>query len=118
MPRYVNVGANPNFKPENAAEKAAFEELKKRPVMSVTVVTAMENTRINPMYAILADVAAPTAPAVRSLEDMQNEELKILALQAGVDMSKKQMKKAEIIKAIRLKLDSVEIADDDVTPDA
>jgi ATP sulfurylase len=46
------------------------------------------------------------------LDSMATEELKLMMLRVGVT-PQKQMKRPEVIKAIRLKLEEIDIADDD-----
>lgn len=112
----VTLIPNPNFEPASAAEKATYAEIVKKGAMErVPMVTARENIRLTGgMYAIKAEAeAGPSAPtAALSLDDMSNEDLKIMMLKVGIT-PQKQMKRPEIIKAIRIKLAEVEIVDEE-----
>lgn len=111
MPQMVTLIPNPEYRAD-AATKASFEAAKKRGPFQVDYPTALENVKLSGgMYKIQQDEAAQTT-APRQLEDMSNEELKLLMLQTGIT-PQKQMKRAEIIKAIQIKLGEVEITDDE-----
>lgn len=113
MPAMTEIIANPAFKPVDAAQAKVFEAVKKTGTMSLDYITALENIRQSGgMYAFVAAEAEVNASAPRTLEDMTSEELKILMLQSGVT-PQKQMKRAEVIKAIRLAMDAVTIEDDE-----
>lgn len=114
MPKMVHIAANPAFKPENSMQKADFDALKKKGTMEVSYVTAMENIRNSGgMIALkVADAALPQAQGIKALEDMDLVELKQMMLIAGV-VPQKQMKKTEVIAAIRKKLDAVEVVEDE-----
>ena len=86
MPAMVRIGPNPAFKPADEAEKKAFEFAKGKGPFETDYVNAME--------------------------DMTNDELKQMMLVAGVT-PQKQMKRPEIIKAIRLSMERVEIIDEE-----
>jgi len=103
---------NPDYKPETAADKAAFEAAKKAgPIKDMAYVTAVENTRHSKgMYAIQSEAKADEVKA-RELEDMGTEELKVMMAQLGVK-TEKQMKRPEVIKAIRIKLAEIDITDE------
>jgi hypothetical protein len=110
----VTLIPNPDFKPETEAQKAAFVAAKKAgPVERVPMVTAVENIKLSGgMYMIKADVAPAPSVATMDLDSMATEELKLMMLRVGVT-PQKQMKRPEVIKAIRLKLEEIDIADDD-----
>lgn len=111
MPDYVKVEANPDYKPKDAEEKAAFEAAKKAGVQELPVVTATENVRnSNGMFRIVPNqpVEAPRGP---NLDTMPIEDLKVLMLSLGIK-TEKQMKRSDIVTLIRTKLDSVEIIDE------
>lgn len=115
MPLMVKIGPNPNWKPakDDAAQAETFKAIKAKGIFETDYVNAMEcvsNSR--GMYAIVAADPKPVAEGPRALEDMTNDELKQMMLVAGIT-PQKQMKRGEVIKAIRLKLDAVEIADDE-----
>jgi len=113
MPLMTEIAANPAFKPSDAAETKAFEAVKKTGTIALDYVTALENVKLSKgMYAFVTPKAQPDASAPRTLEDMTGEELEIMMLQSGVT-PQKQMKRAEVIKAIRLAMDAVMIEDDD-----
>ncbi|PZQ99206.1 MAG: hypothetical protein DI533_00415 [Cereibacter sphaeroides] len=111
MPRMVKIEANPDFKADDAGEKEAFAKIKKARPIEVDYVTAMENvSQSGGMYRIQPETTQ-TEVVVRNLEDMTTEELKIQMLAVGVT-PQKQMKRAEVISAIRIKLSEIEIADE------
>lgn len=110
----LRIGPNPAFKP-TPEQKDVWEKVKTGRPMVLSYTTAMENVKNSGgMYAVLPDVvqAAP-ATAVLMPEEMSRDALILTALQMGVDVSKKQMKKAELVKAIRLKMDEVQLLDDE-----
>lgn len=112
MPKLVEIDLNPSFKPSNEGEKAAMAAIKGK-TLKVEYITAMENIRNSGgLYRIVpaAQVAQPSE-GPRRLEDYTNDELKLTMISVGI-VPQKQMKRPEIIKAIRLKLDGVEIADE------
>ncbi len=125
--KMVRVGPNPNYKlpalkanPSQEdkdawnALKASWAAVKESRIMSLPYVTAMENLRLSGgMYAILPDAApVATASAIRLPEEMTADELKLTALQLGVDL-RKPMKKADLITAVRKAMDAVQLMDDD-----
>ena len=76
--------------------------------------TAFENIRLSGgMYRIKPEgVAEASAPLkAMSLDEMSNEDLKVMMLKLGV-VPQKQMKRPEVIKMIRLKLAEVEITEE------
>jgi hypothetical protein len=110
----VRVGPNSGFKP-SPEQKDAWDKVKSGHPMVLSYTTAMENVKNSGgMYAILPeDAPTVSATAVLMPEDMTRDALILTALQMGVDVSKKQMKKADLVKAIRLKMDDVQLLDDD-----
>lgn len=121
MPKMMKLAINPAFRPENADQKRALEKerLRKTPLIVPHIVALEAVNYSKRMYVAseVDDMGEPQPSAVRDLEDMDNEELKRLMLQVGVTPMK-QMKRPEIIKAIRLKMDAIEIVDDDEGQDA
>jgi hypothetical protein len=108
---FATLVVNPEFKPE-PSQKAAHEEAKKKgPLVDLPYVTALENVRLSQGMYMLKPTAAEQAAKPRELEDMTNDELKLLMLNTGVK-TEKQMKRPEIIKSIRLKLAEIDIVDD------
>lgn len=112
--KMVRVGPAPGFKPA-PAQAETWAKIKGEQPKTLAYVTAMENVKLSGgMYAILPDEGAQTvAVGVRMPEDMTRDELVLTALQLGVDMSKKQMKKAELAKAVRLAMEKVALLEDD-----
>jgi hypothetical protein len=115
MAKIVRIGPNPNFRPSKD-QAADWALIKGQAPKQMTYVSAMENVKLSGgMYAILPD--PQTGPsigmAIRMPEEMTRDELTLTALQLGIDMTRKQMKKAELIKAVRLKMDAVVLLDDD-----
>lgn len=114
MPKYVYLDINPSYKPKTDEDKAAFESMKKnfRNHRPVAVVTATENLRrARGMLKIRPD-NQPNIPAQIALEELPTEQLKVMMLTAGVTPTKKQMSRDEVIRSIRTKMDSIEVADD------
>ena len=109
MPMMVKIVADPDFKP-SANEKAAFAEIKAKGAVEVSYQVAMDNVRLSGGMYKIEEAAAPPS-IVRNLEDMDTQELKLMMLQLGV-ATEKQMKRAEVITMIRVKLDQVEITDE------
>ena len=129
--KMVRVGPNPNYKLPALKDKASQEEkdawnalkaswaaVKESRVLTLPYVTAMDNVENSGgMYAILAEKAAETSsPGVRMPEEMTADELKLTALQLGVDLSK-PMKKADLVKTVRLAMDKVMLLEDDSDED-
>lgn len=115
MPKMVKIGPNPAYKPAKGDEQA-FSAVKAAGEKTVSYVTAMEAVRNSGgMYRIVPEASAVAAPAVavRMPEEMTRDELVLTAIQLGIDTTKKQMKKAELVKAIRLQMDSIQLLDDD-----
>ena len=76
--------------------------------------TAFENIPLSGgMYRIKQEgVPEASAPLkAMSLDEMSNEDLKVMMLKLGV-VPQKQMKRPEVIKMIRLKLAEVEITEE------
>ena len=111
----VTLIPNPNFEPASPEQKKIFEDVKKRgPLDRVAYVVAIDNMKLSGgMYMIKpegqAEASVPTLAL--SLDDMSSEDLKIMMLKLGI-VPQKQMKRPEVIKAIRIKLAEVEITDD------
>jgi hypothetical protein len=117
--KMVRVGPNPTYKlpkdPEAAkVAKPLWEQIKGERPKTLPYVTAMENLRNSGgMYAILPEAApATSSPGVRMPEEMTADELKLTALQLGVDLTK-PMKKADLVKTVRLAMDKVQLLVDD-----
>jgi hypothetical protein len=113
MPKMVTVKVNKDFKPSTPEEVAALAVAKKLPSRELPYVTAMENVKQSGgLYVIASQEPGPAqAPGPRALEDMSNDELKVMMLTTGI-RPQKQMTRAEVIKSIRIKLAEVEIADE------
>lgn len=127
--KIVRVGPNPAYKlPAKPDAKATAEAIaawraleanwaavKESRVLNLPYVTAMDNVRNSGgMYAILPEAEAPGAVAagIKMPEDMSADELKLTALQLGINMQK-PMKKAALIAAVRSAMDAVQIIDDE-----
>lgn len=129
--KMVRVGPNPNYKlpalKANASQedkdawnalKASWAAVKDSRVLTLPHVTAMENIRLSGgMYAILVEAGPEkSSPGVRMPEEMTADELKLTALQLGVDVSK-PMKKSDLVKAVRIGMDKVMLLEDDSDED-
>lgn len=117
MPKTIMVGPNDNFRlPPTATpeQKAAWEKIKGERPRMLPYVTAMENiTRSGNMYrTIVEDPMEPMAPGPRLLDDYGMDELKVMLVSLGIK-TEKQMKKADVLRLIRSRLDEVEIVDDE-----
>ena len=131
MPVMVKIGPAkgyklPSLKPGASADDAAahknlvasWDAIKAGGVKEVPIVGANEALQLSKgMYEILAAEEAPkTATAILMPEDMSPDELKLTALQLGVDL-KKPMKKAELVALVRKAMDNVQLLDDDSEED-
>lgn len=113
MPLEVEIELNPAFKPKDAEGKALVEKVRRAGKLKVDYTTAMENIRNSGgMYRIVPQAAPVQAGAAPDLETMSNESLKLMMANLGIK-TEKVMKRPEIIKAIRLKLDDIQIVDDE-----
>lgn len=111
MPKLVKVAASDDYKPANAEAKAAYEAAKKAGVKSMPYVTAMENIKLSDgMFKIVAEEQALSV-SVQSLEDKSNEELKVMLVSLGIK-TEKQMRRPDIIRLIRSKLEDIEVIDE------
>lgn len=108
MPVEVTLELNPAFKGDAALIAAA----KKKGPFTVDYVTALENIEYSEGLYRIAPVQTKTEVPNVTLEDMTSEQLKVHMLAVGI-VPQKQMKRQEVIKAIRAKLAEVEIADDE-----
>jgi hypothetical protein len=127
MPKMMILRPNAGYAPPEkatAAEKAAlkkeFDAIKARGDVRVPAATAMEGVgRAKGMYVIAEaeQDGAAAQPAKIELEDMPPEQLKIMMLQLGVTMQKKQMHKADMVAIIRRKLEEIEVVDGDEDSD-
>lgn len=111
----VTLIPNPDYETTSPADKLTFADVKKRGALErVPMSTARENMRLSGgMYKIKpeAEAGPSVQTAAMSLDDMSSEDLKLMMLRVGVT-PQKQMKRPEVIKAIRLKLAEVEVEDD------
>lgn len=114
MPLEAFIEPNPKFKP-TAKQEVAWEEVKKKGRVKTSYVTAKEAVRNSGgMYRIASDKPDAPAPKTRMLEDYELDELKALYFGMGNKMpTSKQLRKADMIAAIRKTWDAVEILDDE-----
>lgn len=114
MPLMVRIGPNPKFKAETLEDKKALEFAKAKGPFETDYVNAMEAVKNSRgIYMLITEEAKTVASSgPRALEDMTNDELKQMMLVSGVT-PQKQMKRPEVIKAIRLAMEKVEITDDE-----
>lgn len=122
MPAMLTIRPNEEWTPPKGAKAAekkaldeAFKAIQAAGKKEVSAVTAYEAIRLSKgMYELEPQEAAPAASApVADLESMPIEQLKLMMLQLGVNPTKKQMKRSEIIAMIRRGLDEFEIEEDD-----
>lgn len=112
MPSVVKLTFNPAFKPENEAEKSALSIAKKAGAFDTYESNAEEAIRNSRgLYMLVADERAPVPQQVRQVEDMTKEELVSMMASLGIQIEPK-MKKADVITAIRAKMEAVELSDD------
>jgi len=131
MPTSVRIGPAKGYKlpplkkdasrEETDAHKAlagAWDQVKAGGVKEVTAVGANEALEYGRgMYEIVpAEAQATAAVGVRMPEDMTADELKLTALQLGVDVSR-PMKKTDLVKTVRLAMDKVQFLEDDSEED-
>jgi hypothetical protein len=114
MPKYVYLDINPAYKPRTDEDKAKFESMRKnfRNNRPVAIVTAAENVRLSKGMLRVRPDARQSIPAPTALEELPTEQLKVMMLTAGITPSKKQMTREEVIRSIRTKMASIEVADD------
>ncbi|WP_010137597.1 hypothetical protein [Oceanicola sp. S124] len=112
MPKMVTIEPNPDFSP-SAVQKKAFTDVQKVGAKLVPYQTALQNIKASEgMYRLKPDEQAAPQVVVPQLEDLSNDELKLMMLRTGVKTDK-QMKRGDIIKVIRSKLEEIEIIDDE-----
>lgn len=113
MPKLVKIEVNPEFKAQTAQEKAALEAAKKSGQIEVSFATAMENIRQSGgLYRVVPTIQPEAAAKPRRLDEMPNDELKLMMLNLGIK-TEKQMKRADIISLIQTRLDAVEVLEDE-----
>lgn len=112
MPKMVTLIPNPAYAGKDAASKAAYEAAKAKGAITVDYPTALENVKLSGgLYTMQDDSSAAPVTAARELEDMPDDELKLMMLQSGI-APEKQMKRSQIIAAIREKLSEIEVVDE------
>lgn len=113
MPQMVKLAANKAFKTTRETE-ADYALAKKQGEVLVDYVTAMENIQNSGgMYAIVPEgPVAPSPMAPRSLDDMDLTELKVMMLSLGIK-TEKQMKKADVVRLIKAKMEEIDIVEDE-----
>lgn len=110
MPKMVSIYANPAYDKRNDPVYAA---IKKSGSKKVPYQTALENIRNSEgRYAIEPEKRDKPQRINTELEDMTNDDLKVMLLSLGIKTEKK-MKKSDVITSIRTKLADVEILEDD-----
>jgi hypothetical protein len=114
MPVMVFIEPNPDFKGDDAKDKAVFETVKKRGAIEVDQVTAAENIRLSKgMYRIRPEAKAPAEVKPLSFETMSSEEIKLMALAQGMKVTAdKAVKRSEMIAFLEARLAKVEVVDD------
>ncbi|QDP64847.1 MAG: hypothetical protein Unbinned5081contig1001_4 [Prokaryotic dsDNA virus sp.] len=110
MPKMMALEINPDFK----AGKGQAESLKQLKATfkskSLPEVTAMENVR-NSQGMLRVKVAAPvTAPVVTQLEDMPDNQLKLMMLSAGI-LPEGKVTRDEVIALLRAKMDEIDFGE-------
>lgn len=110
MPKMVRIGANKDYRP-TAETAVAFAAIKKAGEIEVPYLTAIENCRNSGgMYAIMPEKAPTKVKVDTDLNELSNQELKVMMLNLGIK-TEKVMKRTDIIALIERKLDSVEVVD-------
>lgn len=110
MPKIVTLEPNPEYDHKSSAEYIA---IKKRGSFKVPHLTAIENIRMSKgMYSIAPEKKNKAQRINVDLEDMDPEDLKVMMLSLGVKTTK-VMKRPDVIRLIRSKLEGVEIVEDD-----
>jgi hypothetical protein len=105
MPLMVTIVPNPAYPKKESAEFKAAAPVK------LAYIQAMENIqRSGGLYVLEAVEPKTTVPGPRALEDMGNDELKVMLVSLGVK-TQKQMKRDDMIGLIRRKLDEIEVDD-------
>lgn len=110
MPKLVTIHANPDYEQKNDKDYLA---IKKAGPKVVWYQTALENIRLSEgRFQIQPEQTQKAARINTDLEDMDVNDLKVMMLSLGIK-TQKTMKKSDVIKSIRGKLEGVEIVEDD-----
>jgi len=102
----------------SAVDAAVFKKVKEAGSKRVDYNTAIEAIHNSGgMYEIISDATAPNVAAVE-LDGMSTEQLKVMYFQLGAKRPNgKQIRRSDMIQAIRLQLESIEVVDDEVAVD-
>lgn len=112
MPLMVKINVDPNFKPETAAEKAAFSQAKKNGDVRVPYSTALENIKIsNGMYRIVQESAA-AAPKSFDPDNASDDELKLMLASVGAKLEK-GMTRPDAVHIVRSALAEFQFSSDE-----
>ena len=109
MPKQVKVIKNPQYQPKSKADEKVFESLEE---MTLPYVQARENVRAMSGKLVFAEEQPEAEAAVRRLEDMGADELKIHMLTLGIKPTKTRMDRSEMVTIIRKRLDEIEVVED------
>jgi hypothetical protein len=118
MPKMVSIGANPDWRADSKSETAVkdretMKAIKKAGPLRLPYISALENIRSSGgMYRILPESEPVKVKVDTDLNELSNQELKVMMLNLGVKTDK-QMSKSAIISLIEKKLDEVTITDDE-----
>lgn len=105
MPLMVTIVPSPDYPSKNSPEFKSAKPVK------LAYVQAMENIqRSGGLYVLEPQETKTTVPGPRALEDMGNEELKVMLVTLGIK-TQKQMKRDDMIGLIRRKLAEIEVDD-------
>lgn len=109
MPKMVFIEADPDYKHPNAE---AYVAAKKKGPIEVSYATAEEAVRNSDgVYRIQPEKRPAASVQAVALEDLDPEQLKIMAASLGVTIQKEKMMKTDLIRLVRRKLEDVTLTE-------
>lgn len=111
MPKMVICKPDPAYKPKDDADRAQYEAAKKKGPVAVSYQTGLENVRRSGGMYKIEESKGPAKPQLPDLESIDIADLKVMMLSLGIK-TEKVMKKTDIIRLIRNRLEKVEVVDE------
>lgn len=109
MPDMSQIEPNPDFKPTNAAERAAFADVQKQGRVKTTIATAKENVlRGYGMWRMVSKGSAAEKTLAARVAAMSDDELRVALLTFGIK-TEKQMKRADYEKLVADRLSKIDM---------
>ncbi len=117
MPTMMTI-APAKQKPDGVSA-AAWEQIKKTGEITLHAITALDAVKLSKGgYVLQREVGAVNVGLSLKLEDMPNDQLKLIVLAAGKRIGKKMMTRTQLLAlAHRCVSESIKIVDEDVEPD-